>query len=423
MEEESSREDGAQQGVKTKVWRAGVDELPEGEELDYDSTAYHMYHSIRPEWPCLSFDIVRDNLGMNRARFPHTVFAVAGTQADSLDNNRLTVMKLTDLHRTEKDRKADSDDEASDEELDETDDDPVLDHVNIPHRGGVNRVRSMPQQPHMVSTWSETSDIHIWDIKQQLVSFEKGAPKNSKVDPTFTFGGHPEEGFAMDWSPVEAGKLVTGDCSNYIYLTGPTESGWAPDMVPFVGHTSSVEDLQWSPTESSVFVSCSADKTVAVWDTRRKNGAMLSLQAHEEDVNVVSWNRNVTYLLVSGSDDGSFKVWDLRYFGKGESIAKFQWHQGPITSIEWHPTDESMLAASGADNQLTLWDLSVEADDEVIGPREGAAPGLNDLPPQLLFIHQGQTDIKELHFHPQIPGVILSTAADGFNIFKPATTI
>lgn len=96
--------------------------------------------------------------------------------------------------------------------------------------------------------------------------------------------------------------------------------------------------------------------------------------------------------------------------------------QGPITSIEWHPTDESMLAASGADNQLTVWDLSVEADDEAAGPA-GAGAGLQDLPPQLLFIHQGQTDIKELHFHPQIPGVIMSTAADGFNIFKPATTV
>lgn len=100
--------------------------------------------------------------------------------------------------------------------------------------------------------------------------------------------------------------------------------------------------------------------------------------------------------------------------------------QGPITSIEWHPTDESMLAASGADNQLTVWDLSVEADDEAAAGMAGAAGGageLKDLPPQLLFIHQGQTDIKELHFHPQIPGVIMSTAADGFNIFKPATTV
>lgn len=84
-----------------------------------------------------------------------------------------------------------------------------------------------------------------------------------------------------------------------------------------------------------------------------------------------------------------------------------------------------MLAASGADNQLTVWDLSVEADDEAAGSTGGGVNSteLKDLPPQLLFIHQGQKDIKELHFHPQIPGLILSTAADGFNVFKPATTV
>lgn len=80
---------------ETKVWRAGVDELAEGDELEYDSTAYHMYHSLRPEWPCLSFDVIRDSLGTNRSRFPHTVFAVAGTQADRADNNRLQVCVAT----------------------------------------------------------------------------------------------------------------------------------------------------------------------------------------------------------------------------------------------------------------------------------------------------------------------------------------
>lgn len=82
-----------EQEMRTKVWRAGVDELTEGEELEYDSTAYHMYHSLRPEWPCLSFDVIRDGLGANRSRFPHTIFAVAGTQADRPENNRLQVMK------------------------------------------------------------------------------------------------------------------------------------------------------------------------------------------------------------------------------------------------------------------------------------------------------------------------------------------
>lgn len=87
-----------------------------------------------------------------------------------------------------------------------------------------------------------------------------------------------------------------------------------------------------------------------------------------------------------------------------------------MTSIEWHPTEDSIFTASGADDQVTIWDLAVEQDTE--GTGEEDIPGGREVPPQLLFVHQGQKDIKEVHWHPQIPGAIISTASDGFNIFK-----
>ena len=96
-------------------------------------------------------------------------------------------------------------------------------------------------------------------------------------------------------------------------------------------------------------------------------------------------------------------------------LASFNWHHGPITSVEWHPTEDSIFAASGEDDQVTLWDLGVEQDDDEMGMN---ATGEKDVPPQLLFVHQGQQHVKEVHWHSQIPGTVLSTAYDGFNVFK-----
>ena len=71
--------------------------------------------------------------------------------------------------------------------------------------------------------------------------------------------------------------------------------------------------------------------------------------------------------------------------------------------------------------QLAVWDLALERDPEeeaALAPETNALAPEN-LPAQLLFVHGGQADPKEAHWHPQINGLLVSTGADGFNIFKP----
>lgn len=267
--------------------------------------------------------------------------------------------------------------------------------------------------------------------------------KKDNYLPIFQFNGHQSEGFAIDWSQRVPGQLATGDCSKNIHVwTLMDKATWNVDQRPYIGHKASVEDIQWSPNEDTVFASCSVDKSIRIWDTRTmpsKANMLTCDMAHSSDVNVINWNANEPFI-VSGGDDGYIKVWDLRLFQENKAVGIFKYHSKPITSIEWNKQDSTVFAASSEDDQLTIWDLAIEKDDNAMGSdennnkensEEGAAEEeerkaaqtytdqmLKDLPPQLLFIHQGQKETKELHWHPQIPGVIISTANSGFNIFK-----
>ena len=418
-------EEGDAKPLPKKVYLPGHDSA-KNEELECDESTYVLYHTAQTGSPCLSFDIINDNLGSDRSSFPLTAYAVAGTQAEQTNKNILLVMKMSNLHKTQKAPKKDSDsDDSSDDDDEEEDLDkkPQMEVASVMHSGGVNRIRCTKLgDTHVAATWSERKSVHIWSLEEQLKAVDDPIllseyiknKKKTTTPPLFTYAGHADEGFALDWSRLTPGSLLTGDCQKNIHLWKLHDDGtWVVDQRPFSGHTGSVEDIQWSPNEKSVFASCSVDFTVKIWDIRANpsKACMLSKRAHDADVNVMNWNKNDPFL-VTGGDDGFIKVWDLRQFEQKGVIAKFKHHTAPITSVEWHPTDRSVFAAAGDDNQITQWDLSVEPDDSETDST------VSDLPPQLLFIHQGQTDIKELHWHSQIPGLIISTASDGFNIFK-----
>ena len=247
------------------VWRAGIDPIGEDEELDYDPTAYDCLHRFMLDWPCLSFDIVKDDLGGPRSTFPHTVFMTAGTQADSARQNYVAFLKLSPLgqgrhgKKAKKDDDDDEDDDMDDDEDEDEEDDnggdepPKMHYRTINHNGGVNRIRSCPQQPGLVAVWGDTGVVKLLDgtpLLQELAEEKEPSTRQkgkAELKPSCSFH-HSTEGFALDWSPVRATRLVSGDCNKRIHVWEPQEGGSWQVGSSFNGHEGSIEDLQWSPT-------------------------------------------------------------------------------------------------------------------------------------------------------------------------------
>lgn len=133
---------------KTEIWNQTKEPLAEEEELEYDSQAYTMLHRAKVEWPCLSMDCLikercaldgpsnpkkwfpsqlgsnefdhtqsfmdKNNIRRHKGdRFPMTVYFVAGSQAEKKSDNKIYVMKWTDMHKTvnQDDELSDSDEE------------------------------------------------------------------------------------------------------------------------------------------------------------------------------------------------------------------------------------------------------------------------------------------------------------------------
>jgi len=327
----------------------------------------------------------------------------------------------------EEKEKENEDEESSDSDSEEENEkEPVMSAATINHHGGINRLRvTQINNAPICATWNDLGKVQIWNLDSCVSKLDeddcKDLEKPTIVDqkPLFSFDGHLSEGFALDWSIVAPGKLLSGDNKRNIHLWTVLEDGsWAVDQRPFNAHTNSVEDIQWSPTEDNVFASCSSDKSIRLWDCRvspQHACVCVVADAHEKDVNVLSWNHKEP-LLVSGGDDCALKVWDLKFIQNGSPVALFKHHSKPITSVHWCEHDSTVFAAAGADNQVTIWDLAVEPDDEM--ESESAAKEC-DVAPQLMFIHSGQEEIKEVRWHPQLCGTALTTSLDCFNIFRP----
>lgn len=165
--------------------------------------------------------------------------------------------------------------------------------------------------------------------------------------------------------------------------------------------------------ENGVVFTGSTDHTVKMFTV---SGELIDSIDNDCDINCLEVRKSI---LIYGDDNGKIHKVDL----KSKEKVIFEWHHTPIAFIRWRDDE---IFATGSEEQVCIWDLTLEANEkkekEETGDQEKEElkehEDLNDLPINLLFVHQGQRNYKDCCFNEN---KVITTSEEGLCVFEPVS--
>jgi WD40 repeat protein len=256
------------------------------------------------------------------------------------------------------------------------------------HEGEVNRARYCPQNPFLIATKTPKADVLVFDYSKHP---SRPGKDDREVRPQVRCKGHEKEGYGIAWSPLEAGRLLSGSDDRTVCVwdiaAGTTGTGGGStgtgagsssagkggsssssssssaatqEVEPVLklrAHTEVVEDVAWHRLHKDVFASVGDDRMLFIWDARdTSNGPRMRVAAHAGDVMSVSFNPFAEFLLLTGGTDKAVKLWDSRNLKA--PVHTFLAHDDDVLGVQWAPFNETLAASSSADRRVMVWDLS-----------------------------------------------------------------
>ncbi|EEB08702.2 kinetochore protein Mis16 [Schizosaccharomyces japonicus yFS275] len=289
----------------------------------------------------------------------------------------------------------------------------------IHHEGDVNKARFMPQNPDIIATLGLNGNGYIFDLnlyrEQPIVQTGHQA----------CLRHHTSEGFGLGWNFIQEGTLATGteDTSICVWdIKGKSLSlEKSIDVAPvsvYHRHTAVVNDLQFHLQHEALLTSVSDDCTLQIHDTRLPSSSSASqcVKAHEQPVNGVAFNPFNDYLLATASADHTVALWDLRRLN--QRLHTLEGHEDEVYNVQWSPHDEPILVTSSTDRRVCVWDLSKIGEEQTVEDSEDGAP-------ELMFMHGGHTNrVSDLSWNPNNKWVLASLADDNIlQIWSPSKVI
>ncbi|KAM8965499.1 DDB1- and CUL4-associated factor 10-like [Sarcophilus harrisii] len=159
--------------------------------------------------------------------------------------------------------------------------------------------------------------------------------------------------FNLEYSPD--GSVLTVACElSEVLLFDPISSKHIKTLSE--AHNDSVNSIRF--LDNRLFATCSDDCTVALWDLRKLNSKVCTLQGHS------SWVKNVEYdvnkrLLVSSGFDGNVIIWDTNRCTEDGCPHKTFFHTRFLMRMKLTPDCSKMLISTSSGYLLILHDLDL----------------------------------------------------------------
>lgn len=126
-------------------------------------------------------------------------------------------------------------------------------------------------------------------------------------------------------------------------------------------HTDKVCSLDWHPTESTILLSGSYDRTVVATDMRAPD-AKAPKWTVEADVEKVRWNPHDPNFFYVTTEAGTVHYYDARIVPQTEGFSKPVWtlqaHDGAVSAFDINPTVPEFIVTGSDDKKVKLWNVS-----------------------------------------------------------------
>lgn len=193
----------------------------------------------------------------------------------------------------------------------------------------------------LLASGSEDKSVKIWDIK---------TPPCEK-----TLIGHTGSVLSVDFHPKQEDIIASSDAKGNIKLwniyTGKCLATFNVQYDASIKEEDkAINAIHFHP-DGELLVSCSADKTIRLWELATGNYKTTS-EDHEGKVYKVRFSPDGK-LIASCSEDRTIKLWDI---SSGECKQTLSGHTSQVWDICFHPSGRSLI--SGSDDQTArIWNI------------------------------------------------------------------